>query len=118
MYGLPPGQDFTFFVGQVLLQVCFGRHEMILNFDTDTSITVEGNMGIEDTDGRERVISDLRQAAEDVVSLVEQSVTNAEPQPNGTLSLTFGGGRLLNIYDSSTHYESYQVRHGSDLIVV
>jgi hypothetical protein len=74
VYGLPLEQDFTFFVGLVLLQVCFGRHELILNFDGDTSITIEGNLGLQEVTGRERVVSDLRQAAEGIISLVAQPV--------------------------------------------
>ena len=113
MYGLPAGENFAFLVGLALDQVCIGRHEMILNFEADTSINVEGNLGVESPEGRELVQDDLRQAVADVALLLAKRVTNVIPRPEGTLTLTFDSGSRLNIYDSSERYESYQIRHGS-----
>jgi Family of unknown function (DUF6188) len=118
MYGLPSEESFGFFVGLILLQACFGRHEIILKFDADTAITIEGDLGILEPDGSERLVSDPRQAAGVIVSFITQSVTQVEPNSDGTLVLAFGSGWSLKVYDSSEHYESYQIKHGAKLYVI
>jgi len=42
MFGLPSDFDASFLEGAMVLQVCIGLHEVILNFDGDISITIEG----------------------------------------------------------------------------
>jgi hypothetical protein len=51
VYGLPDETDLTFFIGTELQQVCIGRHEVILRFGDDLSITVESDIGHRSTLG-------------------------------------------------------------------
>jgi hypothetical protein len=118
LYGLPAGVDFRFFMGLMLTQVCIGLHELILHFGSDATVTVEGDLGVRAPAHPEQIVSDYRQAAADVASLLGRTVADVEPQDDGTLSLDFAGGWRLNFYDSSAHYESYQIQHGTDYYVV
>lgn len=118
MYGLPPDQDFGFLIGVTLTQICIGRHEIILNFSGDVSITVEGDLEIEPTLATRHRYDDSRVAGAKLSPLVALSVENARRIQPGDLELTFSNGWAVNICDSSSHYESYQIRHGSDLFVI
>jgi hypothetical protein len=118
LHGFPADADFRFFVGQALTQVCIGMHEMILRFSDDVTVTVEGDLGVGVAVGAERIFSDYRKAAADVASFLSRAVADVEPQADGTLSLKFGGGGRLNFYDSSSHYESYQIQYQAKFYIV
>ena len=45
-------------------------------------------------------------------------VSKAKGRTDGTLRLSFSRGGVLEIYDDSKQYESYQIQHGKDLYVV
>ena len=108
----------VFFVGLVLAQVCIGRHQVILHFDQDATVSVEGDLGIRAPNAIERVVEDHRAAAVDLAWLVADVVDAVKPEAEGTLRLYFASGSVLSFYDSSKHYESFQVSHGTDLYVV
>jgi len=118
LYGLPADVDFRFFVDLVLTQVCMGLHELIVHFGTDATVTAEGDVGVRVAADPERIFSDYRQAVADVASFLSRTVVAVEPRADGTLTLSFGDNGQLSFYDSSPHYESYQIRHGPDYYVV
>jgi hypothetical protein len=118
MYGLSADVDLSFFIDVSLIQICLGSHQIAFNFDEDVSITVEGDMGIRIPPAGERVVGDFREVIYDLAMLIERSVIRVASQPGGTLVLSFDNGWLLKIYDSSQHYESYQIRHGSEMFIV
>lgn len=117
MCGLPADVDFRFFAGLALTQVCIGLHELILNFGSEATVTVEGDLSVQ-VGSPERIVRDYRRAAGSVASLLSHSVTDVDSRPDGTLTLNFAGDERLSFHDSSTHYESYHIRHGSDFYVV
>lgn len=119
MYGLPVGVDFSFFVGLDITQICIGAHELILHFSDDvTTVTIEGDLGVWLAGNRQRVSGDYIEMAADAASLLTRTVTEARPETDGTLTLAFGNSAQISFYDSSPHYESYQILHGSKLYVI
>jgi hypothetical protein len=118
MYGLPDDLDLTFLEGISLLQVCVGANEVILNFDRSVSITIESTFRIRTVSGQDDVYEDPRSASAALVGLISDSVARVSAETSGTLRLAFAGGGVLEIYDSSSQYESYQIRHGQQQYVV
>ncbi len=118
MYGLPAELDLNFLVGPILLQVCIGENEVILNFDGEISITIESSFLVRDPNGLEIVFEDSQSAAGSLVKLISDAIAKVHGQSDGTLRLWFTRGDILEIYDSFESYESYQIQHGKDIYVV
>jgi hypothetical protein len=118
MYGLPADVNLDFFEGKVLLQACFGAHDLILNFDGDVNVTVTSSIGWASPDGSIQQYDDFRHSAPQVLGLLNQTVASATGLDAGTLSLQFADGSKLYVYDDSKEYESYAIRNGDQMIVV
>lgn len=118
MYGLPNDLNLAFFKGKLLLQACFGAHDLILNFDGGVSITVTSSVGCVSSAGSIQHYDDFRQVAPLVLALLNQTILSAEGDQTGTLTLRFDGGGTLAIYDDSNEYESYTIKNGDLMIVV
>jgi len=105
-------------VGSALLQVCIGQNEVILRFDREISITIESRFLVRDPDGYEAVFESAPRAAALLADLLADSVTEVLGDKDGTLRMSFAKGGILEVYDSSKDYESYQIQHGKDIHVV
>lgn len=117
MYRLPKDVDFSFLVGATLGQVCIGANEVIFNFDRDIVLAVESEFLIRTPRG-ETLFREAISSGGAVALLVSSSVSEVSPSTDGTLRLVFGEDAVLEIYDSSREYESYQLRWGDALFVV
>lgn len=53
-----------------------------------------------------------------LLELLTDTVTDVQWSTDGTLALTFTGGGRLQLDDDASPFESYQIKHGNDLIVV
>jgi len=118
MYGLPSSVSLSFLEGRTLLQVCIGLHDLILNFDGDTTITVCSSIGYSTTFAQVKRYVDFRQSATVLCTFLGTTIRAAKNAGDGTLALEFTKGRTLHLYDDSTDYESYTIKHGDQLIVV
>jgi hypothetical protein len=118
MYGLPSNTDLSFLVGKTLQQVCIGLHEIILNFDDPLSITIMSPIACTLAGAKYQKYEDYRNAASVVVTFLQDVVASAKGDQDGTLTLEFGGGGRLDVYDDSKQYESYIIKNGDKLIVV
>jgi hypothetical protein len=118
MFGLPPEVDLTFFDARELEQVCIGAHVVILNFDEDVSLTIEGDICHRSSAGAVTTFVSSASAASTLVRLINAKVLTALRIHPGTLSLQFSNGETLEVPDTNEYYESYQIRHGQRLIVV
>lgn len=118
MNALPTEHDLGFLVGSTLFQVCIGENEVILRLSAEISITIESSFLIRDSSGLESEFNDSRSSAGSLVKLLSNTVTKVRCQRDGTLSLWFSSGDILEAYDSSEGYESYQIQHGKDIYVV
>src|SRR5487761_1095526 len=112
MFGLPPDIDLGFFNARELLQVCIGANEVILNFDDDLSLTIETELIHRPTAGTATAFKDAISAAPMLSRLINTKVLTALRIDPGTLSLRFSNGDTLDVSDTSSVYESYQIRHG------
>jgi len=118
VYGLPEGIDLTFFAHKMLIQVCIGAHDLILNFEGGINISIASCIEMASPTVPSRRYEDFRQASSALVALITRSVASAAREDAGTLTLLFEGGERVSVFDDSTQYESYTIRHGEELIVV
>lgn len=118
VHGIPDSDTFAFIEGRVLEQLCFGQPSLILNFDDDLSITVEGSLGIALPGAEEITVDDALGVASTLVRLISDVVADTGVSDSRSISLTFGGGQILRLIDNSEQYESFQIRHGDHLIIV
>jgi hypothetical protein len=118
MFGLPENTDLSFFKDKILLQVCIGCNEAILHFDDDVSVTIEGEIGHRSEGMVTALYKTIIPSAPILLDFIHASIVKALVQPPGTLLLEFSNGEALEIYDSSTGYESYQIKSGEKIIVV
>jgi hypothetical protein len=112
MYGLPRSFDGNLFVGRTLEQICFSENQISLHFDGGVGLTIEGAYSYQNT---ATVQAPTLHAA--LAKSLGQSIARANGDSDGTLSLLFDSGDQLNVFDDP-HYESYQIRHGTDVIIV
>ncbi|MCE9593014.1 MAG: DUF6188 family protein [Planctomycetes bacterium] len=98
--------------------MCVGANEAILHFDPDISLTIESTFRVRTESGRDEVFEEHPPAALALVSLLSDSISDVVGLPEGTLRLSFARGGALEVFDSSQHYESYQIRHGKVIHVV
>lgn len=123
MYGLSADVDLSFLVGRELHQVCIGRHQAILYFPDptagDVSISIETDIGHKSKIGELTALyKTIIPAAPTLVSLMNCIIVKAFAAPPGTLVLVFSNDEVLEVYDTSLEYESYQISYGGKVIVV
>ena len=117
MYGLDKGTDLAFLLGRTLIQVCVGLYQVILNFDGDVTISIEGRFEHEPpSETRHR--GGVPEAAKSLVDLLGKEIRGVEVGDGGTLQIWFSGGDLLSLLDSNATAESYQIQGPSEDIIV
>jgi hypothetical protein len=117
MYGLPENFDASFFVGQTLEMVSFNANQLYLHFSGKITITVESTFSYQSGNTQPATIRvPVKQS--NLMQLLEHTVSKASGDRNGTLTLVFDNDDLLQCFDSSKSYESYQIKYGNRTIVV
>ncbi len=124
MYGLPVGETFRFFVGLTLSSFSLSRHQINLIFanslvvSESTTISIEGRLGVQLGGQEERTFDELPRAAYLLAELLDRAVIDVTTDKLGTLALSLDAESILRVYDSSEHYESYQIHHRERTFVV
>jgi len=70
------------------------------------------------TGASQRSHSNAPAGAAALVALLGAQLESVGGTADGTLTLTFASEAKVIVFDDSTHYESYQIHDGNDLIVV
>jgi hypothetical protein len=118
MYGLPSDTNLDFLVTKILIQVCFGANDLILNFTDDISIAIFSSIGIGPNVDTITRHSNFTEISNEILKLLNQQISKIRWTTEGTLSLTINGTVLL-IFDDSEQFESYTIKpsHGQQIIV-
>ena len=118
MYGLPSHTQLDFLVGQTLVQICFGLHDLRLNFDKEAAIHIESEVTIQRPSGEVLHEVNMPFASQRLAELLDQQITQVSASKGGCLELEFSGNFRLKIHDSNKHHESYRIQHaGTELVV-
>lgn len=120
MNGLPDSFDPGVLVGTDLIQVCFGEHQLQLNFDPVYQILIEVPIEVVTPDGVEhRYDVDYRTVDGQLLRFISEAITDARREGNHGLRLSFSHGGSLFFEDVNERHESYQIlRNGEWWIVV
>jgi hypothetical protein len=118
MYGLPRDTDLGFFKGKLLLQVCTGVNEVILRFDGDISLTIQTDIAHRSGEVLTALYKLSIPATPMLLRLLHSSVIRTEIKAPGTLILEFSNGEAIEIYDTSSQYESYHITYDNRMIIV
>lgn len=118
MYGLPEDIDLNFLMGKRLIQICISTHQIIMRFDDDITISVESAIKLFDDKGDVHLYEDNRSINQDLLMLLENSISDVISNKTGTLILHFDNGNKVELNDDSAKYESYQIVGDGQTIVV
>jgi hypothetical protein len=118
VYGLSADVDLSFLIGAVLIQVCVGENEVILNFDSEVSIMSAASVRYGGAGAMPETIDTAQGAGRALIGLLGQGVVSAEGSDDGTLRVLWSAGDRVEFLASWKEYESYTIRHGETLIVV
>ena len=120
MYGLSPETDLSPLNGCVLTLVGFGQHQVQLVFSGEVpcSASIEGDYVVTPSGCNATIYSEAVAGAAALLPLLGRTVTLASVPSDGTVRVGFGDGSVVEVLDSSTHYESYQINLGDRLLVV
>jgi hypothetical protein len=110
--------DLSDLLGKSVEQICLGLHQVILRFDKDLYISIEGQFSIGDKSFKGDRRGDCRVAANDFAKLIGCNILSATVPSEDSVVIMFSNGMTLSAFDSSDHYESFQIKLPNQLIVV
>ena len=120
MYGLPKDFDGSRLVGCFLVQICFGVGQIQLRFDKELTIAVTNSFVYKDSkspDPKTIEIPGLPVVQSRLLQLLHCTIVNASGDQEGTLTLEFDNGHVLQCCDRS-HYEAYEIILGDEHLIV
>lgn len=120
MYGLDTGTDVSALSGGLLTFVGFGQYQLQLAFTGAEYclISVEGDYRVSRPPDQPVTYTDAVGGATALLPLLGRTVASAAVLEGGTVRVTFDDASLIDVLDSSSEYESYQLNLGDRLIIV
>lgn len=118
VYGLPADTDLSPILGRTLEQAAIGSYQVQLRFDEHVTVSVEGDYGVTGADGILARFASPPEGAVALVALLGQVVVDAQVTDPGTTTLRFSSEQSVEIFDSESNFESYQISIGERLIIV
>jgi hypothetical protein len=118
MHGLPADFNAQVFVGHELTYVTFGQYLVAFGFGDELRVNLTSSFVLQGT--RYDVMEGPRPPLEaaGVISLIGLKVSLAAGRTDGTLTLTFENGWVLQFLDDYPNYESYIIKIGAQEIIV
>jgi Family of unknown function (DUF6188) len=117
MYGLPKDFNAAIFVGRNLVMICFNENQIYLYFDQKLSIVVEYALSYQDQSTSTPRTIEVPVLKSDLMQLLGHSITNASGNDEGTLTMEFDNGHVLQCLDQYG-YEAYQIKIDNKSIIV
>jgi hypothetical protein len=124
MYGVPLDEDWSFFVGREVEQICIGPSDVQLGFGDGVRISIQGDDPFERCFSHKTalisssLVKGMPGTAVSLVSLVGAIVQKVVTENDTTLAFFFSNMDELRIFDSSGSYESFTISGPNGLIIV
>ena len=124
MYRISLVEDWSFFVGKQLTQLCIGLYDVQLRFGDAVTISIHGDdppaksFCHKTASAQSSPVGKMPEMATSLVSLLGACVANVSVENSTTLAICFSNREELRIYDCSDSYESFTVDGPNGLIVV
>ena len=115
MHGVKDCPQIRSLVNSLLLQVCFGENELIMNFDNEISMTIMVYIGIQANNYKpvhHNLISSF------LTSLIGTRISRVLVVDEDTLKIVFEGEKVLHLSDESRYYESILVKLPNSTLVI
>jgi hypothetical protein len=109
--------DLSFLIGQSLVQICFGSHQIQFNLSEGAGVQAESRVVLSTAAGAFEFNQPYDKAGE-LLLLLDAEIGKAEIESNGDLLLGFSNERALKIVNDEGPYESYQISGGPTSIIV
>lgn len=117
MNGLPEDIDLSPIVGRQLVQLRFGAWNVGFEFDGPVRVVVESTILICGKDGASRRIEDFRAGASDLCRLIGLNVVGADRSSAGGITLQMSSGDVVDLENSVTAHEAFQLYIGDRTFV-
>lgn len=120
MYGLEKSVNLEFLIGRELIQISIGTHQVMMAFDRDVHITIEGLCELSfDRGAPTEIHASAPNETRQLTQLVGARIDNAVNHGDGNIGLKFSNGIMVRIFDSNKTFESYQIEGpGIESIIV
>jgi Family of unknown function (DUF6188) len=121
MYGLPKDFDGSRLVGHFLLQICYGVGQIQLRFDETLTIAVTSSLLYKDpavSQPKKIDIPGPPAIQSDLLNLLHHNIVKAFGDDEGTLTMEFDDGHVLQCLDNQPGYEAYEIKIGNESIIV
>lgn len=118
MHGLTSDVDLEFIVGREVIQIAIGVHQVIVAFDQNLKISIEGEFEYITKVARVKWRPSASEVAAKTVGLLGLRVGSISSQTDGALELSFSNGDRLVLKDTNPEYESYQIVTSEKTMVV
>ena len=122
MYGLPADFDPRPFVARELTQIWFQKYTLQFIFGESEGemiyVTLESAFTYQANADAAVIRQEPPAKASLVTELIGRRVAGAQASVDGTLTLVFEGGAVLQFLDESPQYEAYQIYFQGGVIVV
>lgn len=118
MNGIPRDVDLTFLENKLLMQICVGWNELILNFESEISLTIHSSLEYQAAGENAKFYDTPRDSVQSLICSLNQKSVNVRWTMDGSLTIIFENDNIMTIYDHEKFYESYTISNGTDIIVV
>ena len=118
MHGIPEKERLMGFVGRDLIQICFGSHQVIFNFDDNMRISVESSIEHSVPGEGVRCYKKFWNQETYLTKLLGHTVSGLNVIDGKRLDLKFSNGHSIGLKDDSEEYECFQIEMRDDLIIV
>ena len=96
--------------------ICFAQYQVNLHFDENVSIVVESALSHQESSNSAIRRVKIPVAQSDLMVLLGHSILKAFGDDEGTLTIEFDNGRVLQCFDQPA-YEAYHIIQGEDEII-
>lgn len=121
MHHLPKNFDGAFLVGRRLQMVCFAAFQVYLHFDEEIVVTVEYAYSYRSANSQvdnEGMITRLPISQSNLMQLLEKAISKVERTDGDSLNMLFENGDTLTLCNGPENFESYQIKHGDQSIII
>jgi hypothetical protein len=118
MYGISRDTNLDFLCGRELIQVLVGQYQVILRFDAETTISVEGEFDHVVNGKSQLVDRSLPMSAASLLRLIAKKVDKVEILAMSSVRIGFSNGDQVFLKDSNQGTESFEINApGTDIVV-
>ena len=123
MYKVPLNENWGFFTGRELTQLCIGLYDIQLHFNDGLSISIHSGDPGSSFNHKTKLVSSsevkgMPGGAVTLVSLLGAIVQRVVSENDTTLFIKFNNEEELRIYDGSETYESFVIDGPTGVIVI